>query len=197
MIRTLKKTISDVTISNLKSDPAVVEQIITDLEDPYDTNIKLYADNTKYISKLLQRPMDFISLFDALNIVNDEILNRVYFSISGPELGIGHILRDYGDMLYRYDQIYSWVKTNILLAGSEIFLIRQFTPDEIAAIKQIVKDQCAQLAKKLESTSSDIEKFINVNANKRTHANIVRQMATLNEYIGELRLRCIRSIDLA
>lgn len=198
MIRTLKKTISDVTFSDLKSDPIVVKQIITDLTDQSKTNIFLYADNNAYISKLLHSMMDFISLFEALNTVNDEILNRVPLSMSGPEQDLAPILMDYGNMLYRYQHFYSWLKNCVLLmTESEILLTKQFTLDEIKAIKQIIKDQSKLLADKLDSKHTEIADFIKTHKNKRTYGNVIRQMNRLNEYISELHRYCVRNVDMA
>lgn len=198
MIRTLKKTISDVTSNPDIFDPVTVEQIITDLTDPYNTNIKLFSDNKKYIGKLLYRVIDFFSLFKAVNTVNDDFLNRIPMSISGPEQNLAPILRDYGDMICRYSSFNSWLKTDILLLTQyEISKNKYFTQDDIFAIKQIIKDQCTKLANKLEAKSSEIEEVVNTNKNSKTHANMLRQMRKLTEYISELRRYCVRSADMA
>ena len=198
MIRTLKKTIADVTSSPDVSDPETVEQIITDLTDPYYTNLKLFADNTKYISKVLHRVIDFISLFKALNKVNDDFLNGIPMSISGPEQDLTPILVDYGNMLYKYQPFYSWLKSYVLLmTESEILLTKQFTLNEIKAIKQIVKDQSKLLADKLDSKRTEISDFIKAHKNKRTYGIMIRQMNRLNGYISELHRYCTRSADLA
>ena len=100
-------------------------------------------------------------------------------------------------MLCRYSSINNWLKTYIILLTPDLITKdKYFTQDDICAIKQIVKDQCTKLANKLEAKSSEIEEIVNTNKNSKTHGNMIRQLAKLNEYIGELHRYCVRSVDM-
>ena len=190
MIRTLKRTATDITCSPDILGHDSVEQIITDLTDQMCTNIKLIGDNTEYISGLICRVIDVVSLFEAVNIVNDEFLN----DIPGCRDQIwGRVSIDYRYVVLRFNEFYSWLQTDVLLlTPTEIETNGQFTLDEIALIKQIVKDQSTLLVIKLDRKRSEILNFIRTNIDKNDTQLVYKShhLEVLSGHIGNLIELC-------
>lgn len=202
MIRTLKKTVSDITCNTTVTDPDSVERFTKDLLDFSESNIRLdrygnYVDNSDYISKALSRVIDVISLFEALNNVVDDLFSRIRFTKTQGVKELWPILYTYGEMMMRYEHFHLWFKNDMLLLDqNEISLHPTFSPGEISSIKLVIKNQYTLLLQKLDDQSDKLQAFINKYTNTSIYPKILFQLNKIKEEIDKLRSYCQEGINL-
>lgn len=201
MIRTLKRTLSDVAFNPNVTNPAGVDFFTRDLTDLVKSNIRpnkygAYVDNSDYIGKVITSVIDVMSLFAAVNNVVDDTFKKIKFTKAQGELELIPIYWPLREMMLRYEHFHLWFKNSILIPDiKSISIDLHLEPDEIEAIKTVIKNQYSNLNTKLDRYISKITAFLNKYQNTRFYIRNLEQLEKINNELQKLRGFCKEGLN--